>query len=156
MARTLVEDCHRLEIKRLFKTGRVGAGSSGTWRGCRWRIDGSFLVMSERAWKLVPTRQKNLEGTSWSVRSLKDGWRYRHLFMTPDGRVGTRVELGLRYRSHAMWRRRPALRRQKAIEKLIGITDLDWVGDHPNYVPDRPRGMKQARYRRLRRRLEGA
>jgi hypothetical protein len=51
-----------MEIKRLFETGRVGAGSSGTWRGQKWRIDGSFLVMSERAWKLVPAPPQKCQG----------------------------------------------------------------------------------------------
>jgi hypothetical protein len=152
--RLLIEDCARLDIKRLFKSGRVGAGSTGTWRGQRWRIDGSFLVISDKSWKLISTQQKNVEGTSWVFQSLRDVRRYRHLLMTPDGRVGTRGELeGIRYRSHAMWRSRPALRRRKVIEKLVGRADLCWVRDHPIYVPDRPKWMKRAKYRRLRRRL---
>jgi hypothetical protein len=156
MARLLIEQCARLKIGSLFKTGRVGAGSSGTWRGQRWRIDGSFLVMSERAWRLVPIRQKNVEGTSWVVRSLKDGRRYRHLFMTPDGRVATRVELGLRYKSQRMWtkKKQRAYRRHKAIEKLNGPTDFEFVLEHENYVPEKPRLMRAQTYRRIRKRLE--
>jgi len=153
VGRLLMEDCARLEIKNLFRSGRMGAGSSGSWRGQRWRIDGPFLVMSDNRWKLVPTQQKNVKGTTWMVQSSKDGRRYRHLLMTPDGRVGTRTELGARYRSHAMWRKRLDLRRHKVIERLAGKTDFDWVRNHPTYVPDRPKWMKQARYRRLRRRL---
>ena len=155
--RLLVEDCSRLEVGRLFKSGRFGAGSSGTWRGQRWRIDGSFLVMSERAWKLFPTRQKNVGGIQWYVQSQKDGRRYRHLFMAPDGRVGTRVELGLRYRSQRMWtkKKQVAHRRHKAIEKLIGPTDFNWVMDHENYVPEKPKLMRHRTYRRIRKRLEG-
>jgi hypothetical protein len=156
--RLLIEDCARLEIKRLFKSGRVGAGSTGTWRGQRWRIDGSFLVIRDRSWRLVPAQQKNVEGTSWVVQSLKDGRRYRHLLMTPDGRVGTRGEIGgIRYRSQRMWtkKKQSAYRRHKAIEKLIGPTDLAWVQAHENYVPEKPKLMRVRTYRRIKKRLEG-
>jgi hypothetical protein len=155
-SRLLIEDCARLEIGRLFKTGRVGAGSAGTWRGQRWQIEGPFLVMSGNRWKLVPTQQKNVRGTTWLVQSSKDGRRYRHLLMTPDGRVGTRGELtGIRYRSQRMWtkRKQRAYRRQKAIEKLDGPTDFSWVVDHENYVPKKRRLMRKTTYRRLRKRL---
>jgi hypothetical protein len=154
--RLLIEDCARLKIGSLFKSGRVGAGSSGTWRGQRWRIDGSFLVMQNKCWKLVPTQQKNVTGTTWLLQSSKDGRRYRHLLMTPDGRVGTRGELvGIRYRSQRMWtkKKQTAYRRHKAIEKLDGPTDFAWVQAHENYVPDKPKLMRQTTFRRLRKRL---
>jgi hypothetical protein len=58
--------------------------------------------------------------------------------MTPDGRVGTRCELELRYKSQTMWtKKRLAHRRHKAIEKLDGPTDFKWVRDHPTYVPEK-------------------
>jgi hypothetical protein len=149
-----VESCHRLELKRLFRSGRIGAGSSGTWRGQKWRIDGPFLVMSDSRWKLVPTQQKNINGTTWLIQSFRDGRRYRHLLITPDGKVGTRTELGARYKSQTMWTgKRLAHRRHKVIEKLAGTTDFQWVRDHPTYVPERPRRMRRTTYRRLRKRL---
>jgi hypothetical protein len=156
VTRLLIEDCARLEIKNLFRLGRVGAGSSGSWRGQRWRIDGSFLVMSDSRWKLVPTRQKNVDGTTWLVQSSKDGRRYRHLLMTPDGRVGTRGELvGIRYRSQRIWtkKKQRAYRRHKVIEKLDGPTDFQWVTKHETYVPEKRRRMRATTYRRLRKRL---
>jgi hypothetical protein len=152
----LIEDCARLEIGRLFKTGRVGAGSTGSWRGQRWQIDGSYLVISDNRWKLVSVQEKNVRGTTWLVQSFKDGRRYRHLLMTPDGRIGTRGELaGIRYRSQRMWtkKKQSALRRQKAIEKLDGPTDFKWVVEHENYVPKKRRRMRATTYRRLRKRL---
>jgi hypothetical protein len=154
--RLLIEDCARLEIKRLFQTGRVGPGSSGSWRGQRWRIDGPFLVMADNRWKLVPTQQKNVPGTTWLLQSSKDGKRYRHLLMTPDGRVGTRGELvGIRYRSQRMWtkKKQRAYRRQKAIEKLDGPTSFSWLLEHENYVPKKRRRMRATTYGRLRKRL---
>ena len=154
--RLLVEECARLKIGSLFKTGRVGAGSSGTWRGQRWRIERDFLVMQDQRWKLIPTRQKNVEGTSWVVESGKDHRRYRHLLMTPEGRVGTRGELGgIRYRSQRMWtkKKQSAHRRHKAIEKLIGPTDLAWVQAHASFVPEKPKLMRQRTYRRIRKRI---
>jgi hypothetical protein len=160
VSRLLVEDCARLEVGRLFKTGRVGAGSSGTWRGQRWRIDGSFLVMSASRWMLVPMSQKNvrgtLRGTQWYVQSMKDGRRYRHLFMTPEGRVGTRSELGLRYRSQRMWtkKKQNAYRRHKAIEKLIGPTEFKFVLEHENYIPEKPKLQRWTTYSRLRKRID--
>ena len=110
--------------------------------------------MSGKSWMLVPVRQKNIEGTQWYVRSAGDGRRCTALFMTPDGRVGTRWELELRYKSQTMWtRKRIAHRRHKAIERLMGPTDYQWVRDHPDYVPDRPKRMRRTTYRRLRKRL---
>ena len=55
--------------KATFQEGSGRSRIFRTWRGCRWRIDGSFLVMSERAWELVATQQKNVEGTSWLVQA---------------------------------------------------------------------------------------
>ena len=80
-------------------------------------------------------------GTTWVVQSGKDGRRYRHLLMTPDGRVGTRGEIGgIRYRSQRMWTKKKQIahRRHKAIEKLIGPTDLAWVQSHENFIPEKP------------------
>jgi hypothetical protein len=153
--RLLVEDCYRLHIGSLFKSGRVGAGSSGTWRGQRWQIEGAFLVMQDKRWKLVPAQQKNVRGTQWYVQSSKDGRRYRHLLMTPDAAVGTRGELtGIRYRSETVWTgKRLAHRRHKVIERLAGPTSFDWIREHPMYVPDRPKRMRRTTYRRLRKRL---
>jgi hypothetical protein len=153
--RLLVEDCARLEIKNLFRSGRVGAGSSGSWRGQRWRIEGTFLVMSDNRWKLVPTQQKNVRGTTWLVQSSKDGRRCRHL-LTPDGRIGTRGELvGVRYRSQRMWTRKKqrAYRRHKVIEKLDGPTDFKWVQEQEDYIPKKPHRQRWTTYRRLRKRL---
>jgi hypothetical protein len=152
--RLLIEHCARLEIKNLFRSGRVGAGSSGTWRGQSWRIEGAFLVMQDKRWRLVPMQQKNVRGTTWLVQSSKDGRRYRHILMTPDGTIGTRTELGARYKSQTLWtKKRLAHRRHKVIEKLAGNTDFAWVRDHPTFVPDRPKRMRQTTYRRLRKRL---
>ena len=82
------------------------------------------------------------------------GPRVTAMFMTPDGRVGTRWELDLRYKSETMWTgKRLARRRHKVIEKLAGTTDFQWVRDHPTYVPDRPKRMRRTTYRRLRNRL---
>ena len=148
-----VESCHRLELKRLFRSGRIGAGSSGTWRGQRWRIDGPFLVMSGKSWRLVPIPRQNVRGVQWLLLD-STGRRCNSLFMAPDGKVGTRWELGLRYKSQRIWTgKRLAHRRHKVIEKLAGRTDFQWVREHPTYVPVRPKRMRRTTYRRLRKRL---
>jgi hypothetical protein len=148
-----VESCHRLELKRLFRSGRIGAGSSGTWRGQKWRIDGPFLEMSGKSWILVPAPRRNVRGVQWLLLDAT-GRRVTSLFMTADGRVGTRTELGARYKSQTMWTgKRLAHRRHKVIEKLVGRTDFAWVRDHPTYVPDRPKRMRRTTFRRLRKRL---
>jgi hypothetical protein len=134
----------------------VGAVSSGTWRGQRWLIDGPFLVILDKCWRLVPTQQKNVRGTTWLIQSSKDGRRYRHLLMTPDGRIGTRGELvGIRYQSQRMWtkKKQRAYRRHKIIAKLHSPTDFKWVTEHENYVPKKRRRMRATTYRRLRERL---
>jgi hypothetical protein len=148
-----VDACHRLDLKRLFRSGRIGLGSAGSWRGQRRRIDGSFLEMSGNGWRLVPTPRKNVRGVQWLLQDAA-GRRCTGLFMMPDGRVGTRWELGARYKSQTLWtKKRLAHRRHKAIEKLAGRTDLQWVWDHPTHVPDRPKRMRWRTYRRLRKRL---
>ena len=148
-----VESCHRLDLKRLFRSGRIGPGSTGSWRGQRWRIDGPFLEMSGNRWRLVPTPRKNVRGVQWLLQDAT-GRRCTCLFMTPDGRVGTRGELELRYKSQTMWtKKRLAHRRHKAIEKLAGRTDLQWVQNHPTYVPEKPKRMRWKTFRRLRKRL---
>jgi hypothetical protein len=82
------------------------------------------------------------------------GRRRTCLFMTPDGRVGTRGELELRYKSQTLWtKKRLAHRRHKAIEKLDGPTDFKWVRDHPTYIPEKPKRMRWKTFRRLRKRL---
>jgi hypothetical protein len=74
--------------------------------------------------------------------------------MTPAAAVGTRRELGLRYFSETVWTgKRLAHRRHKAIEKLVGRADFQWVREHPTYVPDRPKRMRRTTFRRLRKRL---
>jgi hypothetical protein len=62
--------------------------------------------------------------------------------------------LGLKYRSQRLWtKKRLAWARAKVIERLEGPTDFDWVRDHPDYLPRKPKWMKQARYRKLRKKL---
>jgi hypothetical protein len=62
---------------------------------------------------------------------------------------------GLKYQSQRLWtKKRLAWARQMVIERLEGPTDFEWVRVHPHYLPRKPRWMKQARYRKLRRKLE--
>jgi hypothetical protein len=86
--------------------------------------------------------------------SGRDGQAMHLSVHEPDGRVGTRGELELRYKSQTLWTgKRLAHRRHKVIEKLAGSTDFQWVRDHPTYVPEKPKRMRRATYRRLRKRL---
>jgi hypothetical protein len=76
------------------------------------------------------------------------------LFVTPDGEVGSRLELHLKYRSQRLWRgKRLAWARAKVIERLEGPVDFEWVRDHPEHLPPKPKWMKQAGYRKLRKKL---
>jgi hypothetical protein len=43
--------------------------------------------------------------------------------------------------------------RAKVIERLDGPTEFDRVRVHPGYLPRKPKWMKQARYRKLRKKL---
>jgi hypothetical protein len=58
----------------------------------------------------------------------------------PQPVVGTKEALGLGAR-------------QKVIERLEGPTEFGWVRAHPDHLPRKPKWMKQARYRKLRKRL---
>jgi hypothetical protein len=72
-----------------------------------------------------------------------DGKRVTSLFLTPEGSLGTRWELGLKYRSQRLWtKNRLARARAKVVEKLEGPTDFDWVRDHPAHLPRKPKWMK--------------
>jgi hypothetical protein len=159
--RYCIEDCLRFNVQReLFRTRRVqfDAVTEGVWTGLRWRAvlseRGSYLAMSGRGWELVPwASSSRVGGVRWYVRG-SDGGLVTSLFVTPDGRVGTRWELGLKYRSQRLWtNKRLAWARAKVIERLEGPTDFEWVRDHPDHLPAKPKWMKQARYRRLRKKL---
>jgi hypothetical protein len=148
-----VEACHRLDLKRLFRSGRIGPGSTGSWREQRWRIDGPFLVMWGKRWRLVPAPRRNVRGVQWLLL-VATGRRCTCLFMTPNGKVGTRWELELRYKSETLWMgKRLAHRRHKVIEKLDVPTDFKWVRDHPTYAPNTPKRTRWKTFRRLRKRL---
>jgi hypothetical protein len=159
-SRLTVEDCRRFDIAALFRSRvvRFDGVTEGVWHSLAWRTflsdRGSFLEISGRRWSLVPIRRKNVLGVQWLVLG-RDGRRYRHLLVAPDGRVGTRTELGARYRSQRLWtaRKQRAWRRAKVIEKLDGPTEFQWVMEHENYVPEKPRSQRWTTYRRLRKRL---
>jgi hypothetical protein len=159
-SRLVVEDCTRFDIAALFRSRvlRFDGVSEGVRNGIAWRTflsdRGSFIEISGRRWSLVPIRRKNVLGVQWLVQA-KDGRRYRHLLVSPDGRVGTRTELGARYRSQRLWtkKKQRAWRRAKVIEKLDGPTDFKWVMAHENYVPAKPKRQRWTTYRRLRKRL---
>jgi hypothetical protein len=111
------------------------------------------MASIRRSWRLVPTPRKNVRGVQWLLLDAT-GRRCTSLFMTPEGKIETRWELGLRYKSQTLWtKKRLAHRRHKVIEKLAGRTDVKWVREHPTYVPDRPKRMRRTTYRRLRKRL---
>jgi hypothetical protein len=107
-------------------------------------------VILDKCWRLVPAPRKTVRGVQWLL--LDDtGQRVTVLYMTPDGRVRTRWELELRYKSQTMWtKKRLAHRRHKVIEKVDGRTDFQWVRDHTTYIPNRPKRMRRTTYRRLR------
>ena len=46
-----------------------------------------------------------------------------------------------------------AWRRQKIIEKLIGPADFQWIMEHKNFVPAKPKRQRWITYRRLSKRL---
>ena len=98
-------------------------------------------------------RSRNVRGVQWHLLDATDR-RCTSLFMTPDGRVGTRWELQLRYKSETMLgRKAPGSPTAQGVEKLVGRTDFQWVREHPNFVPKRPRGMRRTTYGRLRKQL---
>jgi hypothetical protein len=161
MARLVVEDCERFDVQReLFRPRRLrfNAVTEGTWKGLRWRVllseTGSFIEVSGSRWELVPHPSSSpLDGVRWYLVG-SDGRRVTSLFLTPDGKIGTRWELGLKYRSQRLWtKKRLAWARQKVIERLEGPTDFGWVRAHPDHIPRKPKWMKQARYRKLRTKL---
>jgi hypothetical protein len=61
--------------------------------------------------------------------------------------------LAIKYRSQRLWReKRLAWARAKVVERLEGPVDFGWVRDHPEYLPRKPKWMKQAGYGKLRKR----
>jgi hypothetical protein len=169
LARLVVEDCERFDVQReIFRSRRLrfNAVTEGTWKGLRWRVllseTGSFIEMDGgpdscracRRWELVPHGSSSpVDGVRWYFVG-SDGRRVTSLFLTPDGRLGTRWELGLKYKSQRLWtRKRLAWARLKVIVRLEGPTEFGWVRSHPDHLPGKPKWMKQARYRRLRRKL---
>src|SRR5579864_7267899 len=126
MPHLVVEDCSIFDVAALFRSRvvRFDGVTEGQCNGLAWRMylsaRGPFIEMADRRWKLVPIERRNVLRVQWFVLG-KDGRRYRHLLGAPDGRVGTRTELGARYKSQTMWSgKRLAHRRHKVIEKLVG------------------------------------
>jgi hypothetical protein len=164
MARLVVEDCERFDVQReIFRSRRLrfNAVTEGTWKGLRWRVllseTGSFIEVSGSRWELVP--HPSSSSTRWYVRWYvlgSDGRRVTSLLLTPDGRIGTRWELGARYRSQRLWtkKKQRAWQRCKIIQRLEGPTDFRWVQDHPSYVARKPKRMERVTYDRLTRRLQ--
>jgi hypothetical protein len=152
-----VNDCAKFDLYRDFAISR----GSGVWHGISWRIERGVLYMGTGAWPLSRQvlRGKLRNGGSPRQRFFlvgKDNRRSRTILLTPDGLLGTRGELGLKYRSSILsTRRRKASTRAKIIGRLCGETPtIDWAASHPEYVPRkmRPR-MRQTTISRLWRRL---
>jgi hypothetical protein len=73
-----------------------------------WRTlvseQGSVIEINGTRWKLVPhLSSSSVEGARWYLRD-RTGRRVTTLFMTPDGEVGNRWELSIKYRSQPLWR----------------------------------------------------
>jgi hypothetical protein len=96
-----------------------------------------------------------VEGARWYLRD-RTGKRVTSLFMTPDGRLGSRTELRLRYTSQRLWtdKKQRAWQRMKVVERLEGPASFSWVVDHPDYVSRKKRLMSATTYRKLMARLE--
>jgi hypothetical protein len=123
-----VEDCARLNVTRdLFSTGRVkfDGRSSGTWNGVTWRTLVSDQGSFRTRWELVPhVSSSEIEGARWYLRD-QTGKRVASLFVTPDGDVGSRLELRLRYSSQRLWmdKKKRAWKRLKVVTGIDGPTD---------------------------------
>jgi hypothetical protein len=164
MARLVVEDCYSLNIQRdLFRERllKFDALTEGTWNGLRWRVllseTGSFIDISGHRWELVP--HPSSSSARWYVRwyvSDHTGRRVSSLYLTPTGQLGSRWELGARYRSQRLWtkKRQRAWQRFKVLQRLEGPTDFKWVQDHSSYVARKPKRMERVTYDRLTRRLQ--
>jgi hypothetical protein len=74
-----------------------------TWRTLV-SAQGSFIEIGDGRWMLEPwISSTSVEGARWYLRD-RTGKRVTTLFMTPDGEVGTRWELPIKYRSQRLWR----------------------------------------------------
>jgi hypothetical protein len=130
----------------LFGTSQVrfDGWSFGQWDGLTWRTlvsaNGSFIEIGKTRWELVPhVSSSERDGARWHLRD-RTGKRVTSLFMTPDclfmipdGDVGSRWELSIRYRSQRLWReKRLAWARATVIERLEGPVEFQWAANIPS------------------------
>jgi hypothetical protein len=164
--RYTVEQCHKIPIPSLLKN--KGHGQHQVQFGMAYLDDqgASYLQLGRHQFELGAVAGQN---RYWLVRCPVTRELRWHLFIDPDGNVGTRDSLDLTYVSRRMIpRKRKTWNKVKvwaAMHGEQGTPDLEWFETHPDSVPRRPnwwidskgkyhpRRMRKKRYERMLRKL---
>jgi hypothetical protein len=170
--RFVVEQCHKIPIPTLLKGMSLGQQQIqvGPLTATVYLSDRgpSYLHIGNRQFELrsIPV---HFGGSYWLLRCPLTGKLRWHLFIDPEGNIGSRDSLDLTYAERRMivWKRR-TWNRVKLWAELHGekaTPNLAWFESHPDAIPTRPgtwmgpdgtwhsRRMRQSRYERALRKL---
>jgi hypothetical protein len=162
-----VEQCRKISIPSLLKN--KGHGQHQAQFGLAYLNDqgASYLQIGRQQFELGQAVAG--QNRYWLIRCPVTRELRWHLFVDPDGNVGTRDSLDLTYVSRRMIpRKRKTWNKVKvwaAMHGEQGTPDLEWFETHPDSVPRRPnwwidskgkyhpRRMRKKRYERMLRKL---
>ncbi len=166
--RYVVEQCRKIHIPALLKALDYGQHQVQFGTVCLSDRDASYLQIGRYQFGLKRVACR-VGGGYWLIKCPVTKRLRWHLFVDPDGNIGTRDSLGLTYIERRMIpRKRQTWNRQKLWVELHGekaAPDLGWFESHPDAMPRRPkpwidgagryhpRRMQQSRYERALRKL---
>jgi hypothetical protein len=157
----VVEDFLRIYASDLVRQARFDSTVAVRHHGLLLSVTlsraGSYLHVRGVRWELVPVAITTLKGgVRWYFLD-HTGQRVDYLLVDGD-RLGSRWELGTRYQSQRLHSRKKekAWARKRYVDKLApSPVTLQFCVDHPDYLPEKPKGrrMYRSRVRSIRRKL---